>query len=571
MNLDPILLLPVDAIIAALGRIAVDGVVAKFETEDLRRDALKLVLGQAMKKYATTASALKIARPFFRRNSFLADPAVAGEFAKALRPGGQPDTELIGRYWRETFRKPPLGADFSREAGVLLGYFQDELKWNDSARAVLQLEVMSSTNEEVHSIASVLRRQVMEIENDLSRIVDLIEAGLGLLAPPGIRLHIYDQSGYIEEKTRGFVGRRFVFEEIDKTLTRHECGICYVVAHPGIGKSALIAQLVKTRNYVHHFNIATRGVTSPTAFLGNSCAQLIAAYGLDHEYPSLPSRATQDGNFLVELLTTITAARRGEKIIIAIDALDEADIPLAGTNPLFLPDTVPDGCYFLITTRPDANGLPPRLTVHCGQYSIRIKGDSPSNMADIYEFLRQRQVSRGIQHYMSLHGLSGGSFVEHLGNKSEGNFMYLHHVLREIEGGTLRDRALQELPLGLKQYYSDHLARMRGADNNAWFEHKLQVIATLSALPDPLTAAQIARIVKDSSPARVEDALSEWGQFLQKVRITDGGVQHEAYRIYHTSFHDFLREKTSIAQPAIVQMRDAMSSESLAWLRQGDE
>lgn len=570
MNLDPILLMPVNAIIAALGGIVVDGVAAKFEREDLRRDALKLVLGQAMKRYATTDSALKIAHPFFKENSFLAAPAVAQEFAKVLELGGQPDAELVGHHWRATFRKPPPGADFTREAEVLLGYFQDELKWNDSARAVLQLGVMSSTAEGVHSIASVLTEHVTEIENDLSRIVDLIEAGVGLLAPPGIRLHIYDQSGYIEDKTRGFVGRKFVFEEIEEALTQHDRGICYVVAHPGIGKSALIAQLVKAKNYVHHFNIATRGVTSPAAFLGNSCAQLIAAYGLDQEFPRLPSRATQDGNFLAELLTTITATRRGEKIVIAIDALDEADSTLAGTNPLFLPDTVPDGCYFIITTRPDADGLPPRLTVHCGQYSISIEGDSPSNMADIYEFLRQQLVSRGIQQYMSLHGLSGGSFVEYLGNKSEGNFMYLHHVLTEIEEGTLCDRELQELPLGLKQYYSDHLARMRGADNSAWFEHKLQVIATLSALREPVTAAQIARIVKDSSLARVEDALCEWGQFLQKVRITYGGVQHEAYRIYHTSFQDFLREKTSVAQPTIVQMRDAMSSESLAWLRQDD-
>src|SRR3712207_8917628 len=50
-------------------------------------------------------------------------------------------------------------------------------------------------------------------------------------------------------------------------------------------------------------------------------------------------------------------------------------------------------------------------------------------------------------------------FVEHLERLSEGNFMYLRHVLPAIAEGVLRDRQFRDLPPGLAGYYADHLDR----------------------------------------------------------------------------------------------------------------
>jgi AAA ATPase domain len=82
----------------------------------------------------------------------------------------------------------------------------------------------------------------------------------------------------IEERTRTFVGREYVFAAIDEALADHEFRSGYVViqGEPGIGKTAIVGQLVKSRGLVHHFNVAPLGIRSPQVFLSTVCAQLIA-------------------------------------------------------------------------------------------------------------------------------------------------------------------------------------------------------------------------------------------------------------------------------------------------------
>ena len=65
-----------------------------------------------------------------------------------------------------------------------------------------------------------------------------------------------------------------------------------VKGKPGVGKTALLGQLVKRRGWVHHFNIARINLTSISAFLSNVCAQLIVRYGLDDS--GWPPHATED-------------------------------------------------------------------------------------------------------------------------------------------------------------------------------------------------------------------------------------------------------------------------------------
>ncbi len=83
----------------------------------------------------------------------------------------------------------------------------------------------------------------------------------------------------ISDKIKGFIGRKFIFDAFDEFLYTHESGYFIIRGVPGIGKSALVAKLVKDRGYVHHFNIAPQNVCSPEIFLENICTQLIACYG----------------------------------------------------------------------------------------------------------------------------------------------------------------------------------------------------------------------------------------------------------------------------------------------------
>jgi hypothetical protein len=106
----------------------------------------------------------------------------------------------------------------------------------------------------------------------------------------------------IAERTWQFVGREFVFKALDAFLAdpAQQSGYFIIKGEPGIGKSSLMAHLVKTRGYIHHFNIALQAINKPRQFLKNICAQLIARFELNH--PEWPPDAEKDGAFLNQLL-----------------------------------------------------------------------------------------------------------------------------------------------------------------------------------------------------------------------------------------------------------------------------
>jgi hypothetical protein len=112
---------------------------------------------------------------------------------------------------------------------------------------------------------------------------------------------IHSFAAHIQEKTRGFVGRGWIMQRIDEHLKDREkfpSGYILITGEPGIGKSALLAQLVKECGYFHHFNIALQGIRSPRHFLTNVCAQLIVRY------------ATSGGNVGSQELFPLAGARR---------------------------------------------------------------------------------------------------------------------------------------------------------------------------------------------------------------------------------------------------------------------
>jgi hypothetical protein len=73
------------------------------------------------------------------------------------------------------------------------------------------------------------------------------------------------------------------------------------------------------------------------AFLENVCSQLIIRYELDHRV--LPAEASQDSAFLSRLLAEAKAKAHDGKVVVAVDALDEAeDVGLPpDANRLLLP------------------------------------------------------------------------------------------------------------------------------------------------------------------------------------------------------------------------------------------
>jgi hypothetical protein len=350
----------------------------------------------------------------------------------------------------------------------------------------------------------------------------------------------------VAERTRKFVGRSFVFNAIAALLTDSAFPSGYIVlsGEPGIGKTALVAQWVKQRGCVHHFNIAAQNIRSVSDFLTNVCAQLIVRYELDHL--TVPPEATKDSGFLSQLLAEAAEKQGVHPIVIAVDALDEVEDlgSPAGENRLYLPPSLPDGVYFIVTKREEYDD---RLFVD-RRKDIYLRDDDPRNLEDVHQYIRgfiedQRAVMTSqIKHW----SVTEAQFVETIAERSEGNFMYLVHVLNDICAGQLTAANvgdIRKLPHGLHAYYQRHWRAMKARNVERFEKYYQPVVCILATVREPVTAAQVEEWTK-LTPAQVKTVIAEWREFLN---VDESGAA-PLYRIYHASFQDFLKEEVGLTR-----------------------
>jgi hypothetical protein len=392
------------------------------------------------------------------------------------------------------------------------------------------------------------------VEAQLADLAQLMDTPFGDLiqtfgkASVNLREQIRDYTRFLNEKTRDFVGRQFVFDAVTRFTQTHPCGYFIIRGDPGIGKSAIAARMVRTHGYVHHFNIRSEGINKTDSFLRNICAQLIVVYQLNHS--SLPSEATQVAGFLTRLLGEVSdTLKADEKAIVVVDALDEVDtVGLSpGVNTLCLPVTLPQSVYIVITMRK----TPIDLRIESEWDTLDIENESTGNISDVHEYLVQAITQPGIQTFIAAQEIDDELFIKYLVEISQGNFMYLRYILPEVEHGNYTDLGLEALPAGLQSYYEDHWRRMRGKDEDAWFKYKLPIIMALTVVKEPVSLDLIADFSGVQERPRIRSVLQEWGQFLAVEQVLQEGVPQSRYYVYHPSFRDFIAKKEEIGDEQV--------------------
>jgi AAA ATPase domain len=373
----------------------------------------------------------------------------------------------------------------------------------------------------------------------MTSIFRLLATAPAALSP---HLKVLDFERLVDERTRNFVGRDFIFQAVDELLENPEFSSGYILirGEPGIGKTALLSQLVKTRGYVHHFNIALQNIRSTQVFLENVCAQLIVRYQLAHTV--LPPEASQDSAFLTQLLTQAASKAGDQPVVVLVDALDEAeDAGLTATaNRLFLPAVLPDKVFFVLTSREQIDY---RLDVDRRE-DLYLRDDDPQNLSDVRGYVRnflrahREQMTARIAEWK----IGADEFVELLTDKSQGNFMYLVQVLEDIRTGRLSPDtmdSIQDLPRGLRAYYQRHWRTMRAQDQERFERIYEPVLRILATVREPVTLTAVQEWTK-IEPARIREVIRDWRPFLNETPSATG---EPLYRVYHTSFQDFLAEE----------------------------
>jgi serine/threonine-protein kinase len=345
----------------------------------------------------------------------------------------------------------------------------------------------------------------------------------------------------IEDKTKNFVGREFIFKSIDNLLADADFSSGYIVisGEPGIGKSSVIAQFIKTRGAVHHFNSVLMNIRSPKDFLENICTQLIVRYDLN--YPALPPEAGKDSGFLSKLLAEIANQKQQQPVVILVDALDEAEdtsLP-PGANRLFLPPNLPEGIFLIVTSREEYDY---RLDV-AHRKDIYLRDDDPRNLEDVRLYIRnyiQEHQPKMLPH-IEQWGVSQDEFVDVITEKSEGNFMYLYYVLHDIRDGKLTQSnvdSIHNLPKGLQSYYQRHWREMEVQDPQKFQSYYEPVVCQLAVAREPVSVNQLSEWTK-LPPKSIKEVIHDWHEFFNKFTPETGD---SLYRIYHASFQTFLRE-----------------------------
>lgn len=532
------------------------------------KSSFGLALARALAVFARSYPELTNA---FFDESFLTRSDVHEELGKLVTFAESPDISTLISIWEGQFgSERKYGVELAEPFNFFLEIFSNELKVFPEFRGTFDSKSLASLSDAaIRTEKMAIDTAALQAESNstLQAIRDLLSDPVHTVIKDsqGVVIgnnntvymrflteqyapfasHLINYSTLIEDRVTDFTGRHFVMEALDRFLLEADRGYFIVSGEPGIGKTAFSAQAVRTRGYAHHFVVGSLGIVNSSQFINSVCAQLIAKFGLAEAY--IPADAGSSSIFLVQLLEQISARMLPEeKCVIVVDGLDEASKPQNRlNNVLFLPSILPAHTYFLATHRPmDSSELQLRLDIPFAKYEL--EGTSHENMLDIANYLTS------VFEHGRIHGdafateIDRDTFVEMLASKSEGNFMYLRHVLTELKakGESLHEEYLGELPQGLMNYYHDHWRRMhvwKGAAD--WARLYKPVVIFLAVAFEPMTIQQLANFAEVSA-SEVELVIMAWRQFLDEVN-TDG---RRAWRIYHSTFQEFLARQVDFSE-----------------------
>jgi hypothetical protein len=337
----------------------------------------------------------------------------------------------------------------------------------------------------------------------------------------------------IAEKIKTFCGRQFVFKAFQDFIKENPHGYFTIIGDAGMGKSSIVAKYVSEHKSPCYFNILVERRNRPELFLKSIRQQLIDRYQLPN---------SEDADLPTLLAKVAGKLTLGERLVIAIDALDEVEQE-AGENLLHLPKNLPNYVYFLLTRRPysfDKKWL--LVEVPEQELDLRSPKYVNNNQDDIKEYIgfvinTDSEYKSGLRNWIQSRSIPDTIFVDQVANKSENNFMYLRYVLPAIAKGAYNDLDLRDLPDGLRQYYQNHWVRM-GMDAKPRQLREI-VLYILLEIGTPIPCEMIAGIAEVDA-CDVEKVLEdEWVEYLKKQNV-EGEI---CYTIYHASFLDFLKAK----------------------------
>jgi hypothetical protein len=378
----------------------------------------------------------------------------------------------------------------------------------------------------------------------------------------------------IERLTEGFTGREWVFEEIDRWFQQGNERFFILTGEPGVGKSAIAAQLTQTRKDIaaYHFCIARQiSTVEPNNVLLSLAAQLIKYfpnYGealvntvkplflqvnveinienirdsvvqgvvIENLHIHYPKQALDI--VLRQALAALPNPPK-EPVSILIDSLDEA-VTYSNENNLVTllssVDDLPSWARFILTSRPDKQRVLSYFET-LKPYYYHLNELSEKNKNDIHQYVDGRVVSEPIQAQIQRFQVLSEALINQITELSQGNFLYTKVLLDDIELGGQPIDNLAALPKSLNELYHNFLLRLK-----AEWEGKYQpIFGILTVTKAPVTEEELANLLSEQLDE------TELGQRLRVVQqfldVIQNDYAENTYTLFHQSLQDYLTDK----------------------------
>ncbi len=370
-------------------------------------------------------------------------------------------------------------------------------------------------------------------------------------------------SGYVKEKRRGFVGRKWLFEEVRDWYGNTDGPQALLIcADFGVGKSAFMAELASSSHGVpigaHHFcHHDTTETLNPATFVRSVAAQLAhvlsdykAAVENDPEARDWLDRAQGDPasafeRAVVSPLNAINAP--AALLVLLVDALDEsldweqsAGSVRVTTIVRLLAGRVkrmPAWLKVLATSRRRHEVLQP---VQQAFRTATLNAENVRNLDDIRSYADARCSEPALSSVLAKGPLRGSEVAALLSdaNQSGGKFLYAVRVLNDLESGALPTDRLKALPPGMDAFYFDAFERRFPEEDD--YEPVRPLLGVLCVKREPMARADLAAAI-GAPESQVRDALAKLEDFLIS--------RSKRYAFDHLSLAQWLTEENDDGYP----------------------